>query len=166
MRYLIRNVGRDLLKALSAKGECIVTAESCTGGMISAGLTDISGISAIYWGGFIVYDNAAKKELLYVDHDTLETFGAVSEETAIKMAQGALTRSGIKGYSLSVTGIAGPSGGTPDKPVGTVCFGVAHTSGLKYTEKKFFSGNRNSVRRKAVIHAFRLFKRLCLTGNT
>jgi nicotinamide-nucleotide amidase len=153
------------LGTLSARGEFLVTAESCTGGLISAALTSLPGISKVFWGGFVVYDNEAKIRLLGVVPDVIETFGAVSKETAGAMANGSLRASGLRGYSLSVTGIAGPSGGSVEKPVGTVWFGVCHSSGYHFCEKRVFSGNRERIRKKAVDHAFNIFNRLCLTGK-
>ncbi len=114
----------DVLEAFRARGWMLATAESCTGGMIAAALTDIPGSSAVVERGFVTYSNAAKVEMLGVAPATLQAHGAVSEETAAEMAAGALARSGAQ-VAVSVTGIAGPGGGTADKPEGLVCFGLA-----------------------------------------
>src|SRR4051794_40923797 len=115
-----------LLQACHQRGIMLATAESCTGGMIIAALTDIAGSSAVVDRGFITYSNQAKMEMLGVAAATLDAHGAVSCETASEMAAGALARSRA-GLSLAVTGIAGPGGGSADKPVGLVWFGVAVT---------------------------------------
>lgn len=160
----IRKSVRFLHKQLSARNDRLVLAESCTGGLVAGALTGEPGISDVFWGGFVVYDNGAKTALLGVDPEIIDSFGAVSDETAQAMARGALRQSGIRGFSLSLTGIAGPGGGTPDKPVGTVWFGVCHSSGFHCSEKKIFSGKRDLIRKKAVLHAFRLLNRLCFDG--
>jgi len=129
------------------------TAESCTGGGIGHALTSVSGSSLWYLGGVIAYSNSLKSELLNVSLTTIEKFGAVSEETARLMAIGAseVTHSDI---SISTTGIAGPAGGTEDKPVGTVCFGWS-ISGNVHTETVLFKGDRDSVREQSVYHAIK-----------
>ena len=129
----------------------LVTAESCTGGWVAQAVTSIAGSSEWFERGFVTYSNAAKQELLGVKRATLKKHGAVSEETAREMAQGALARS--KGtVALAVTGVAGPSGGTPGKPVGMVCFAWTTPDAVR-SETKNFSGDRESVRRQSVIHA-------------
>jgi len=134
---------------LKAHGALIVTAESCTGGWVAQELTAIAGSSAWFDRGFVTYSNEAKQEMLGVRAETLRKHGAVSEETAREMAQGALERS--RGtVSLAITGIAGPSGGTPDKPVGTVCFAWATRQGTMRAETKHFPGDREAVRRRSV----------------
>lgn len=131
-----------------AERRVIAGAESCTGGLISAVLTSVSGSSAWVDRGFVTYSNDAKMELLGVLPVTLETHGAVSEETAREMAQGGLARSrGTMAYS--VTGVAGPTGGTLNKPVGMVCFGFATASDVVTTTQHFL-GDRNSVREQSV----------------
>jgi len=131
----------------------LVTAESCTGGALAEIITRIPGSSHWFERGYVTYSNAAKREQLGVSRRTLERHGAVSEQTAREMARGALKR-GRGTIALSVTGIAGPGGGSPGKPVGTVCF--AWGQGRKIaSETKRFSGGRNSVRRQSVIHALR-----------
>ena len=134
---------------LKASGGMIVTAESCTGGWVAQELTAIAGSSAWFDRGFVTYSNEAKQEMLGVRADTLRRHGAVSEETAREMAQGALGR-GRGTVALSITGIAGPTGGTAEKPVGTVCFGWATTQGAMLAETKHFPGDREAVRRQSV----------------
>lgn len=121
-----------LLAAAIAKGVLIVTAESCTGGMIAGAITDMAGASAVFDRGFVTYSNASKQEMLGVREDTLATFGAVSEEVAQEMAEGALARSDAN-LALAVTGIAGP-GGSEHKPEGRVCFGLVKEGNGTFTE--------------------------------
>ena len=147
MEELAKKVG----ERLKATGAQLVTAESCTGGWVAQAVTAIAGSSAWFERGFVTYSNAAKQELLGVAEKTLEAHGAVSEETAREMAAGALRKS--KGtIALAVTGVAGPGGGTPGKPVGTVCFAWADGKKLR-SETQRFSGDRDSVRRQSVVRA-------------
>ena len=147
LKRLATQAGADLLDAERR----LVTAESCTGGWAAQVATAVAGSSDWFERGFVTYSNAAKQELLGVSGDTLQRHGAVSEETAREMAQGALERS--KGtVALSITGVAGPTGGSPDKPVGTVCFAWA-TGNKTRSETRHFPGDRESVRRQSVIHA-------------
>ena len=147
MDELARKVG----ERLKAAGEQLVTAESCTGGWVAQAVTAIAGSSGWFERGFVTYSNASKEELLGVRAATLERHGAVSEETAREMVQGALARSNGS-LALAVTGIAGPGGGSPDKPVGTVCFAWGRGKDVT-TETRHFSGGRDSVRRQSVVHA-------------
>jgi len=136
---------------LRAKGALLVTAESCTGGWVSQAVTAIAGSSEWFERGFVVYSNAAKEELLGVRRETLQRYGAVSEQTARELALGALARS--KGtISVAVTGVAGPSGGSAAKPVGFVCFAWATKAGAK-SETRNFAGDREAVRRESVVRA-------------
>lgn len=147
-----------VLKAARAKGVRIATAESCTGGMIAAALTDIPGASAVVDRGFVTYSNAAKIEMLGVRSETLDAHGAVSEEIAAEMAEGALMRSEAD-LAVSVTGIAGP-GGSEAKPEGRVCFGLAETDRPTRTETVDFGAQgRTGVRRASVDHAIDLLAR-------
>jgi nicotinamide-nucleotide amidase len=130
----------------------LATAESCTGGWVGQEITAIAGSSDYFDRGFITYSNAAKRELLGVPEATLVKFGAVSEETARAMAGGALKNS-VAHITLSVTGIAGPGGGLPGKPVGTVCFGWAIQGTEPHSTTKHFDGDREAVRRQSVIFA-------------
>jgi nicotinamide-nucleotide amidase len=128
----------------------LATAESCTGGWVAQAVTAITGSSRWFERGYVTYSNAAKTEMLHVKAHTLEAYGAVSEQTAGEMAAGALA-GGHAHISVAITGVAGPDGGTPDKPVGTVCFAWARTN-RKVTHKTLhFAGDRESVRRQAVI---------------
>jgi nicotinamide-nucleotide amidase len=139
-------------KELRSRSHVLVAAESCTGGWASQAVTAIAGSSEWFERGFVTYSNAAKQELLGVKEQTLQTHGAVSEETAREMAEGALRHS--KGtISLSITGVAGPAGGSAAKPVGTVCFGWTGKGLAARSETRRFSGDRESVRRQSVIHA-------------
>jgi len=138
--------------ALVARSAKLATAESCTGGWVAQCVTSVSGSSEWYDRGFVTYSNASKEELLGVRRDTLEARGAVSEETAREMAAGALGRSDAA-VAVAVTGVAGPTGGTPAKPVGTVCFAWAARGGPVRSATRSFSGDRESVRRQSVAAA-------------
>ena len=148
MENLARQIGQALLK----KREMLVTAESCTGGWAAQVVTSVAGSSDWFERGFVTYSNDAKHELLEVAEKTLRNHGAVSEETAREMARGALGRS--KGtLALAITGVAGPSGGSKDKPVGTVCFAWARKGAPARSETWHFKGDRESVRRQSVVRA-------------
>lgn len=127
----------------------VVTAESCTGGWVGQVITSIPGSSHWYDRGFITYTNRSKREILGVSTDILARFGAVSEQTARAMAEGALANSRAD-VSLAITGIAGPGGGSEEKPVGTVCFAWAGKNREIRTERRQFDGDRTAVRRQAV----------------
>lgn len=129
----------------------LVTAESCTGGWLAEVITSVPNCSHYFDRGFVTYSNDAKKDLIGVKESTLEKFGAVSEETAKEMAQGAIKNSHAS-VSVAITGIAGPGGGSAEKPIGTVCFGFFSKNGLK-TTTMHFSGDRESVRKQAVRYA-------------
>lgn len=132
----------------------LVTAESCTGGGIASAVTDIPGSSAWFDCGFVTYSNSAKTHSLGVLPELIAQHGAVSLNVAAAMAQGALAAS--RGtLAIATTGIAGPGGATPGKPVGTVCFGLACQNHL-HTEKQHFEGNRQMVRQQSVIHALKM----------
>jgi nicotinamide-nucleotide amidase len=135
-------------------GLMIATAESCTGGMIIARLTDVAGSSAVVDRGFVTYSNAAKQDMLGVSADTLAQHGAVSEAVACEMAAGALARSNA-GIAISVTGIAGP-GGSEHKPEGRVCFGLARAGGTLSDTVEFGALGRAGVRAATVQHALKL----------
>jgi nicotinamide-nucleotide amidase len=128
------------------------TVESCTGGWVAKSCTDLAGSSTWFDCGFVTYSNQSKQKLVGVDHKTLETHGAVSEQTAIEMAQGALSHSNAD-ISVAITGIAGPSGGTIEKPVGTVWFAWAVKNQGTQTQKHQFEGDREQIRIQAVIAA-------------
>jgi PncC family amidohydrolase len=142
-----------LVDLLREADQTLSVAESCTGGLIGARLTAVSGSSEVFWGGVISYDDAAKRGLLGVSGKTLETFGAVSEATAKEMARGVLRVSGTT-WSLAVTGIAGPGGGMPDKPVGTVWIAVDGPTAR--VENHVFPGDRTMVREATVSAAMML----------
>lgn len=132
----------------------LVTAESCTGGGIASAVTDIPGSSAWFDCGFVTYSNSAKTHSLGVLPELIAQHGAVSLKVAAAMAQGALAAS--RGtIAIATTGIAGPGGATPGKPVGTVCFGLACQNHI-HTEKQHFEGNRQMVRQQSVIHALKM----------
>jgi nicotinamide-nucleotide amidase len=145
-------LARTVASALLEHRSTLVTAESCTGGWIAKTLTDIPGSSAWFDAGVVTYSYDAKVSLLGVRRATLERFGAVSEETALEMVSGALDRFGA-GVAVAVTGIAGPTGGTPDKPVGTVWIGWQRRGGLPHAECFHFDGDREAVRRQTVAAA-------------
>jgi nicotinamide-nucleotide amidase len=136
----------------------IATAESCTGGLIVASLTALAGSSDVIDRGFVTYSNAAKSEMLGVDPALIELKGAVSPEVAAAMAEGALARSKA-GLSVSVTGIAGPGGGSDGKPVGLVYFGIGRAGSPVSVDRKVFAGDRTAVRTATVIHALNLLAR-------
>ncbi|MEQ8449808.1 MAG: CinA family protein [Nitratireductor sp.] len=145
-----------VLAACKRRGLMLATAESCTGGMIASALTDIAGSSAVVDRGFVTYSNEAKMEMLGVTAGTLAAHGAVSAETARAMAAGALARSRA-GLAVSVTGVAGPGGGSAEKPVGLVWFGVAEKGRETETHRKIFAGqDRDAVRQNTVRTALEL----------
>lgn len=135
----------EIALLLKRKKWQLVTAESCTGGLIASYLTDIPGSSNWFERGFVTYSNLAKHEMLGVPNDLIDQFGAVSEEVAQAMAMGAIQHS-VGDIAVSVTGIAGPDGGTVEKPVGTVCFSWVRRDGLSQTVKKQFHGTRQDIR--------------------
>jgi nicotinamide-nucleotide amidase len=146
-------LSRKTGKALKMKGQTLATAESCTGGWVAQAVTSVAGSSEWFERGYVTYSNAAKRESLGVSGKTLLRHGAVSEETAREMARGALKKSRA-GIALAITGIAGPGGGLPGKPAGTVCFAWARGRRVR-AETRRFKGGRGSVRRQSVIHALR-----------
>ncbi len=156
LEALAAEAGRRLLE----RGEWLATAESCTGGWVAQAVTAIAGSSAWFDRGFVTYSNAAKADQLGVPLTTLERHGAVSEATARAMAQGVLAHSRAD-WSLAITGIAGPSGGSDEKPVGTVCFAWAQRDGGCEAQTCHFAGDREAVRALAVRHVLRgLLERL------
>lgn len=148
----------QILALARARGLRIATAESCTGGLIAGALTEVAGSSDVFDRGFVTYSNAAKTEMLGVQAQTLTDFGAVSEEVAREMAQGALLRAGV-GLAVSVTGIAGP-GGSEFKPEGRVCFGLAQAGQAVISETVEFGAiGRAQVRQATVGHALAMLER-------
>lgn len=145
----MKSLEQKVYEKLKAKGMKIATAESCTGGLLAGRLINVSGASEIFDMGLVTYANQAKESLVYVRSESLSQFGAVSEQVAGEMAMGVTKRAGAD-VGLSTTGIAGPTGGTKDKPVGMVCFGIA-ISGNVYTFTKYFKPiSRKYVRNSSV----------------
>jgi nicotinamide-nucleotide amidase len=151
----ILDLARKTISVFTAEGRKIVTAESCTGGLIAGALTEIAGSSAVVERGFVTYSNDAKVEVLGVEHEQLQNYGAVHPETAVDMAVGALEFSHAD-TAISVTGIAGPDGGSALKPIGLVYFGLATRGGTAFHYKCLFNGDRNAVRMQAVEQALHL----------
>ncbi|MFL4557506.1 nicotinamide-nucleotide amidase [Yersinia kristensenii] len=148
LRQLSIAIGRKL----KARGAWVTCAESCTGGWVAKALTDIAGSSAYFDRGFVTYSNAAKHDLLGVKESTLTQYGAVSEAVVQEMAQGALHAASAD-FSVSISGIAGPDGGTAEKPVGTVWFAFATRDGQLSATKQLFLGDRDEVRLQAAVFA-------------
>jgi nicotinamide-nucleotide amidase len=147
----VNELAQKLGARLKQRGLMLVTAESCTGGWAAMAVTAVAGSSDWFERGYVTYSNAAKREELGVSEETLRRHGAVSEETAREMAAGALKKGGGQ-VALAITGVAGPAGGTRDKPVGTVCFAWARGSKIS-SQTKRFDGDRESVRRQSVLRA-------------
>lgn len=154
---IIHDFAAQVVHALSATGKAVSTAESCTGGWIAKALTDVPGSSSCFAYGIVSYSNGAKESMLGVLNKTLADNGAVSEATVKEMAEGALQLSGAD-ISVAVSGVAGPDGGTDDKPVGTVWFAWAMREPRGFrtdTDLQQFEGDRDSVRRQTVLHGLR-----------
>lgn len=145
-----------LLDALRRAEAKLVTAESCTGGLVAALLTHHAGSSDVTEGGLVTYSNSMKQSVLGVRGETLRQFGAVSAETVREMASGALGIAQDATHSVSISGIAGPGGGSPEKPVGVVWFGTAMRGGDVLAEARIFEGDRTEVRSQAALHALAL----------
>ena len=153
----VRSLAEALVNALATAGKTVTAAESCTGGWIAKAITDIPGSSAAFAYGIVSYSNAAKESLLGVQGPTLDGNGAVSEAVVIEMAAGALNLSGAD-YAVAVSGVAGPDGGSADKPVGTVWFAFAERDGNNSrisAERQQFDGDRNEVRVQTVATALK-----------
>lgn len=146
----LSNLAIELGAALKARGFTLALAESCTGGMVAQAVTSVAGSSAWFDRGFVTYSNQAKIEMLGVSSNTIEIYGAVSEQTAKEMALGALKNSQAH-VSGSITGIAGPDGGSAEKPVGTVCFAWTDVNEATSTITKHFEGSREEIRQQATI---------------
>ena len=155
----ISDLATDIIKLASEKSVMFVLAESCTGGMITAALTDIVGSAAVLARGIVTYSNQAKQDLLGVTDDILASYGAVSAEAAIAMTSGALLNTPAARLAASVTGIAGPGGGSQDKPVGLVHFSCQWRGKPAVHEQQTFTGDRDSVRKKS------LYKSLTMIYN-
>lgn len=148
----LRKLSTSLGQRLQSGGQWITCAESCTGGGVAKAITDIAGSSAYFDRAYVTYSDAAKHELLGVAEETLRAYGAVSEEVVREMAQGAL-QAAKADLALAISGIAGPGGGSEEKPVGTVWFGFADRSGRVLARKMRFAGDRDKVRLQATMFA-------------
>jgi nicotinamide-nucleotide amidase len=152
----IVDAAKRLLDICKRKNLTVATAESCTAGLVAGTLTEIPGVSSILDRGFITYSNQAKQDMIGVSAATLDAHGAVSRQTAEEMARGALAHAPVD-LAVSVTGIAGPDGGSAEKPVGLVHFGAAARSGkLVHAEKRFGNLGRSEIRKLSVLQAFRM----------
>ena len=159
----MRDAAVALLDLCKARHLTVATAESCTGGLLAAALTDIPGSSAVVDRGFVTYTNEAKQQMIGVPPPTIEKYGAVSRETAEAMAKGALAHAQVD-LAVSITGIAGPSGAMPGKPVGLVHFAAAARSGrLIHHDRKFGDLGRSEVRRRSVLQAMAMLRELAET---
>ncbi|HYB10562.1 MAG TPA: CinA family protein [Alphaproteobacteria bacterium] len=147
---------RAVLDACRVRGLMLVSAESCTGGLVAGALTEIAGSSDVVERGFVTYSNDAKEELLGVPRDLLERYGAVSEQVARAMVEGALNSTGKADLSVAVTGIAGPGGGSLEKPVGLVFIAATRRGGPTVCERHVFKGDRHAVRVASVERALAL----------
>jgi nicotinamide-nucleotide amidase len=153
---MIISLAEQVIAKLSAQGKMIATAESCTGGLVVGALTSISGSSKAVYGGFVTYANEAKENMVGVACKLLDEYGAVSEQVARSMAEGARQKSGAD-ITISITGIAGPSGGTKEKPVGLVHFACATKTGIYHLEMKFGEDlSREAIREASVIAALEM----------
>jgi nicotinamide-nucleotide amidase len=148
----LNDLSQQLANALLQQQKQLAVAESCTGGWLAKCLTDIAGSSRWFERGFVTYSNAAKQEMLGVLPETLESEGAVSEAVVREMAAGVLGHSAAD-IAVAISGIAGPGGGIPGKPVGTVCFGLAYKDTVLQSDTQHFEGDRETVRRQSVAHA-------------
>ena len=148
----LTELSEQLAKLLLLKKKQLAVAESCTGGWLAKCLTDIAGSSQWFERGFVTYSNLAKQEMLGVLPKTLECEGAVSEDVVREMAAGVLRHSAAD-IAVAISGIAGPGGGVPGKPVGTVCFGLAYKDNVLQSDTQHFEGDREAVRRQSVAHA-------------
>jgi len=150
---VLQNLAAEVVEALNASNQVLATAESCTGGWLSKAITDVSGSSEVFDRGFVTYSNQAKMEMLNVSSECLQQNGAVSEETTLQMVAGAVKNSSAT-IAISTSGIAGPGGGSEEKPVGTICFGWM-TASEKFSDTQVFSGDRDSVRYQSCCFAFK-----------
>ena len=150
-------LAEEVVKMLKAAKMTVTTVESCTGGLLSGTLVDVAGVSDVFNQAFVTYANEAKHSLVGVNQETLDSYGAVSEETAREMAEGG-AKAAKADACLSVTGIAGPDGGTAEKPVGLVYIGC-HVNGNTVVERNVFSGTRREVREQSVLAALKLLKK-------
>jgi nicotinamide-nucleotide amidase len=154
-------VDEQVASLLTGTGRTVAVAESCTGGLMSARLTERGGSSGYFLGGAVVYSNEAKASLADVDPELIERVGAVSVEVAEALAVGAYVRFGAD-FGIGITGIAGPGGGTDEKPVGTVCFSVCSREGGRLTRRLRLPGNRSDIRERSTTVAMHLLRRVLL----
>ena len=155
----IAKLAADVIALLTAQGQTIATAESCTGGLIAGALTSVSGSSEAVYGGFVTYANEAKIAMVGVPYGILREFGAVSKDVATAMAEGAMNAAGTH-IGVAVTGIAGPNGGTAEKPVGLVYFAVATAEETRNLKKSFDPAwSRDQIRHATVVEALKLVKK-------
>jgi nicotinamide-nucleotide amidase len=160
----LRKAATGVLELCRARGLHVATAESCTGGLVAGALTDIAGSSNVVDRGFVTYSNGAKQQMLGVPAETINQFGAVSRETAEAMARGALGHANAD-IVVAITGIAGPGGGTKEKPVGLVHFASASRSGkLVHVEKRYGDIGRDKVRHKSVLQALTMLREMAQTS--
>lgn len=150
-------LAEEVLALCRARYWRLATAESCTGGLVAAALTAIPGASDVVERGFVTYSNEAKMELLGVPVDTIATHGAISAQTAAAMARGVIARTPVD-LAVSITGVAGPGGGIPEKPVGLVYLGVATKEGTARVERRIFPGDRTEIRNAALVLALELLR--------
>lgn len=156
---------KDVSAQLNENNLLLSTAESCTGGWLAKTITDLAGSSTIFDRGFVTYSNEAKQEMLGVAEKTLENFGAVSEQVVLEMAEGAIKNSAAN-IAISISGVAGPGGGTDDKPVGMVCFGWLISGENSQAETMYFDGDRDSVRKQSVEYALKILLRVIAKSIT
>lgn len=157
-----KTLEETIVNELRLRGMTLTTAESCTGGMIAARIVNVAGASDVFNEGVVTYSNDAKMKYLGVKNETLAKYGAVSAQTAYEMAEGAAINTGSDA-AISVTGIAGPGGGTEDKPVGLVYIGC-HVNGTTITEKFLFSGNRTRVRKSSCREALKMLLKILIVN--
>lgn len=155
------SLAEAVVRAAKASGVTLATAESCTGGLVASAVTGVPGASAVFAGGVVTYSNESKTEFVGVDPSTLSRHGAVSTETAAEMARGVRARTGAD-IAVAVTGVAGPDGGTADKPVGTVCFSLVGPAGCEAHTRLFPLGGRDAIRERATAFALDLLRRSAL----
>lgn len=155
MQTVIAEKVEKLAVALLAKGWTVTAAESCTGGGVAMNMTELAGSSAWFEGSYVTYSNRLKEEMLGVSAKTLSDYGAVSEAVAKEMAQGAWVHTNAD-LSIAISGVAGPGGGSDEKPVGMVCFGCGGKNQSPYTQTCYFEGDRHSVRQQAINHALQM----------
>ncbi len=151
----VLHLAEDVVRAATDARATVVTAESCTGGLVAAAITAVPGSSRVFWGAFVTYANEAKRSLLGVREETLEAHGAVSEPTVREMAAGAIERSGAD-HAVAISGVAGPSGGTAGKPVGTVWIGWRSRAGATGARRFRYDGDRAAIRGAAAREALRV----------